>query len=161
MNRANTFRILAIALTSRGFGYAVLEGKDLLIKAGAKGIVGDRNARSLARVENMIIRFRPDVLVLYDVNAEGAYRHKRIKVLHRQVVSLAKTRKLNTKTISAAVLREVLVGVPKATKQEVAELLAKRFPDELASHLPPKRRRWESENRWMDMFDAVALAVAI
>jgi len=38
-------------------------------------------------------------------------------------------------------------------------MLAKQFPDELASRLPPKRKTWESEDSRMDIFDAVALAV--
>ena len=42
----------------------------------------------------------------------------------------------------------------------MAELLAKKFPDELASRLPPKRKPWKSEDSRMDIFDAVALAVA-
>jgi len=54
----------------------------------------------------------------------------------------------------------LLLGNPKGTKQEMAELLAKKFPDELASRLPPKRKPWKSEDKRMDIFDAVALAVA-
>jgi hypothetical protein len=46
------------------------------------------------------------------------------------------------------------------TKQEMAELLAKQFPDELASQLPLKRKTWKSEDSRMDIFDAVALVVA-
>jgi hypothetical protein len=41
----------------------------------------------------------------------------------------------------------------------MAELLAKQFPDELASRLPPKRKAWTSEDARMDIFDAVGLAV--
>jgi hypothetical protein len=52
-----------------------------------------------------------------------------------------------------------LLGNPKGTKQQMAELLVMQFPDELASRLPPKRKTWESEDGRMDIFDAVALAV--
>jgi len=39
----------------------------------------------------------------------------------------------------------------------MAERLAKQFPDDLASRLPPKRRLWENEDARMDIFDAVGL----
>jgi hypothetical protein len=41
------------------------------------------------------------------------------------------------------------------------ETLAKQFPDELASRLPPKRKIYKSEDSRMDTFDAVGLAVAL
>jgi hypothetical protein len=56
-------------------------------------------------------------------------------------------------------MRSLLLGNPKGTKQEMAEKLAKDFPDELASRLPPKRKLWKSEDSRMDIFDAIALAV--
>jgi hypothetical protein len=55
----------------------------------------------------------------------------------------------------------LLLGNPKGTKQEMAEMLAGKFPDELASRLPPKRKPWKSEDSRMDIFEAVALALAI
>jgi hypothetical protein len=47
----------------------------------------------------------------------------------------------------------------QGTKHALAEMLAGRFPEELASRLPPKRRPWMSEDYRMDIFDAVALAL--
>ncbi|MGH7993063.1 MAG: hypothetical protein ACREDQ_06080 [Limisphaerales bacterium] len=47
---------------------------------------------------------------------------------------------------------------PKGTKQALAERLALKFPVELGSRLPPKRRAWMSEDPRMDIFDAVGLA---
>lgn len=159
MDKANTSRVLAIALTARGFGYAVLEGRGSLVAYGATSITGDRNSGSLARIEKMIIRYRPDVLTLYDVNAKGIYRHRRIKELHRKVLRLAKKQRVATKTFSAIDLREAILRNSKGTKYEIAEFLARRFPEELAPRLPPKRKEWNSEDRRMDIFDAVALAM--
>jgi hypothetical protein len=42
----------------------------------------------------------------------------------------------------------------------MAELMAQRFPNDLATHLPPRRKVWENEDPRMDIFDAVGLAVA-
>ena len=73
---------------------------------------------------------------------------------------MAENQKIEVKLISGKQLRSLLLGNSKGTKQEMAEKLAKDFPDELASRLPPKRRLWMSEDSRMDIFDAVALAVA-
>ena len=48
----------------------------------------------------------------------------------------------------------------RETKHALAVLLAARFPKELQTRLPPKRRPWMSEDYRMGIFDAVALAVA-
>ncbi len=103
--------------------------------------------------------FQPSVLVLQDVNAKGCRRAPRIKALHQRVIALAKKRKCKITLLSGKKLRIALLGDAEGTKHEMAELLAQRFPVELAEKLPPKRRHWDSEDGRMDIFDAVALAV--
>lgn len=162
MDQTSQFRILSIAPSTRGFGYAVLEGQSSLVAYGCKTVTTRKrykNDSSLALIEKMIVQYRPDVLVLYDVNAKGIIRQPRIKELHRVVVGLAKRHKLKMSKISGIEVRRVLLGDPKGTKHDIAELLAKRFPDELASRLPPKRKCGHTEDRRMDIFDASALAV--
>jgi hypothetical protein len=151
-------RILAVSLSSRGFGYAVLEGNSRLIYFGKKIFNANKNIRSLAQIEKLIMRSAPDFLVLRDVNAKGTHRDARIKALHRKVIALGKKHKIKLANISGIELRTAVLGNPKGTKDEMAELLAKQFPDELASRLPPKRMFYESEDARMDIFDAVALA---
>lgn len=158
---SNQFSTLAISLSSRGFGYAVMEGNNLLICYANKAFKKDRNARSLAEVNKLISYYSPDVLVLQDVYAKGTHRAPRIKELHKKVLALAKKRKLKVVTISQKELRLTLLGREDGTKQEMAELMASRFPDELASRLPPKRKPWVSEDSRMDIFDAVGLVASL
>jgi Holliday junction resolvasome RuvABC endonuclease subunit len=158
-NQTSTqFRSLAVSLSSRGFGYAVMEGDNALIAYGKMIFNKDKNARTMVHLEKLIARNQPDILVLPDVNAKGTFRAPRIKELHRKVVALARKHKLKVVKISARELRNALLGNQEGTKQEMAELLAKQFPDQLASRLPPKRKSWQSEDNRMDIFDAVALA---
>jgi hypothetical protein len=82
-----------------------------------------------------------------------------IKTLNRQIKAVAEKRKIEVKLISGKQLRSLLLGNPKGTKQEMAEMLAMQFPDELASRLPPKRKPWKSEDARMDIFDAAGLAL--
>jgi hypothetical protein len=97
--------------------------------------------------------------VLQDVEAKGSRRAPRIKTLNRQIKGVAEKNKIEVKLISGTQMRSLLLGNPKGTKQEMAEMLAMQFPDELASRLPPKRKLWKSEDSRMDVFDAMALAV--
>ena len=154
------FRILSVSLSSRGFGYAVTEGDNALVDYGHKVFSSDKSIRTLAHVVKLIVRNVPEMLVLSDANAKGVRRAPRIRELHRNTVALARRHKLTVVKVSAKELRVALLGTEKGTKHEMAESLAARFPEELASRLPPKRRAWESEDARMDIFAAVGLAVA-
>jgi Holliday junction resolvasome RuvABC endonuclease subunit len=161
-NQTSTrFRRLAVSLSSRGFGYAVMEGDNDLIAYGKKIFSEDKNARTMTHLEKLIAFYQPDILVLHDVNAEGTYRALRIKKLHRRVFALAKKRNLKVMEVSGTDLRNTLLGNKSGTKQEMAEVVAKQFPEQLASRLPPKRKSWQSEDTRMDIFDAVALACGL
>jgi hypothetical protein len=154
------FRILAVALSARGFGFVVMEGQKTVIEYGGRVAAdGDKNAQSLTKMKKLLNFYRPGVLVLQDVEAKGSRRAPRIKTLNRQIKGVAEKHRIEVKLISGRQLRSLLLGNPKGTKQEMAEKIAKDFPDELASRLPPKRRLWMSEDGRMDIFDAMALAV--
>jgi hypothetical protein len=159
-NQPKRFRILAISISSRGFGYAVLQGDGWLVDYGKKIINKDKNARVLGHIEKLIASKQPDVLVLHDMNAKGTHRDPRIKQLHRNIITMARKLKLKVMKISPIELRRLLLSNATGTKHEMAELMAKQFPDELALRLPPKRKPWKSEDTRMDIFDAVELAVA-
>ena len=154
-------RTLAISLSSRGFGYAVMERESRIVGYGNTVVKKNKNARVRLHIERIINRYQPDVLALHNVGARGTYRHRRIKELHKQVVALAGKCKVRVVKFSNAELRNAMLGNEHGTKHEMAELLAKRFPDELASRLPAKRKDWTSEDAHMDIFDAVGLVTAL
>src|ERR1017187_9943346 len=140
------FRILAVALSARGFGFVVMEGQKTIIECGGRVADGDKNAQSLTKMKKLLNFYRPDVLVLQDVEANGSPRAPRIKTLNRQIKGVAEKQKIEVKVISGKQLRSLLLGNPQGTKQEMAEMLAMQFPDELASRLPKKRKPWNSED---------------
>ena len=155
------FRILAIALSAGGFGFVVMEGQKTIIEFGRRVADGDKNAQSLAKMKKLLNFYRPGVLVLQDVEAKGSRRYPRIKTLNRQLKREAEKHKIEVELISGKQLRTLLLGNLRGTKQEMAEMLATQFPDELASRLPTKRKPWKSEDSRMDIFDAAALAVVL
>jgi len=155
------FRVLAVALTSRGLGYAVLEGETSLIESSHTSVRnGNKNRQCFAKVKKLTAFYRPGALILQDVTAKESRRSPRIKVLHREMMRLAAKHRLTVNLISEKQLRSLLLGNASGTKHEMAEMLTKRFPEELAFRLPPNRRPWRSEDSRMDIFDAVALAAA-
>ena len=151
-------RILAIAPSTRGFGFAVHEG-DTLVDWGVKSVKGDKNAESLKKVSELINWYTPTVLVLPDTKGKGSRRSERIRVLSRKFIAMAKARKVCVATCSRKQIGVALSTDGTLNKHEIAEILAKRFPHELGSRVPPKRKPWMSEDSRMDIFGAVAIGV--
>jgi len=163
MNQINPkhFRILAIAPSTRGFGFAVLEGQEMLVDWGVKTVKGDKNAQSLKKVEEMIAHYQPGVLVLEDASAKNSRRSPRIRNLSQQIIKMAVTRKVSVKLFSRDQVMKTFFADGQGTKHALAEIIAKRFPEELGSRLPPKRKAWMSEDSRMNIFDAVALVLIL
>jgi Holliday junction resolvasome RuvABC endonuclease subunit len=151
-------RILGIAPSARGFGFCAMENQAIL-ECGKKGAKGNKNLHSLFKIEKLMKLFQPGLLVLQDVNAQGLRRSPRIKALQEQVIELAVKQKCKVVLFSGKKLRIALLGDAKGTKHEMAEMLAQKFPAELAGKVPPKRRAWDNEDGRMDIFDAVGLAI--
>ena len=125
-----------------------------------KSIKGDRNARSLIHVRERIKYYRPDVLVLEDALAADSRRLSRVRKLFGRILKTAADQKLQVEALSRKEWRHLFFTEGEGTKQEMAEILAKRFPAELGPILPPVRKLWMSEDYQMPVFDAVALGLA-
>ena len=151
-------RTLAISLSTRGFGYAVLEG-GAFVDWGAKTPEGDINAGCVKSTEALIKTFTPDVVVMHDPFAKGSKRGDRARQLTSELTTLAKNQSLKVFLFSREQIRHAFSENGEPTKQDIAEDIARRFPEELGSRLPPRRRPWESENYRMGIFDAVSLAL--
>lgn len=152
-------RILAVAPSTRGFGFAVLEGAETLVDWGVKSVNGDKNARSLVKVEELIVHYQPGVLVLEDNSAKASRHSTRIRELHQNIIAMAASRNVKVASFSREQVRRVFFAKDQGSKHALAEIIAKRFPEELGFRLPPKRRPWMSEDYRMDIFEAVSLAL--
>ena len=161
MNRthANEMRTLAVAPSTRGCGFAVLEGSGMLVHWGVKSVKGNKNVQSVSKVKDLISQFHPEGIVLEDPTRYPV-RSERIQALIAQIVVLARQIGIKVTLLPRKEIRQIFFGDGKGTKHALALMLAERFPEELASRLPPKRRPWMSEDHRMDIFDAVALCLA-
>ncbi len=83
-------RILSIDPSTRGFGFAILEGPESLIDWGAKQVKANKNQRCLMLVEDLIERYRQDVVVVEDYDDKGCRRSPRVQDLLKGIIDLAK-----------------------------------------------------------------------
>src|ERR1035438_1649219 len=153
-------RILAIAPSTRGFGYAVLEGHKQLVDWGVKSVEGNKNAGSIKKVEELIAHYNPQVMVLEDTATKGSHRSSRIQALTQRLAAVAEGRTIKVMLFSQKHIRRIFFGDWGGTKHGIAQIIAERFPEELGFLFPAKRHAWMSEDSRMDIFDAVALALA-
>lgn len=152
-------RILAIDPTTKGFGYVVFELPFRLVEWSLIHVSGDKYSGGIAALEKLLARFRPDRVVLEDVDAIGSRRQPRVRRLIDGIVTTAGDRGIAVTAIArAAVLKCFAQENGPTTKHSIAERLAKYFP-ELEAKLPRRRKPWQSENEGISVFDALALAV--
>ena len=159
MTHTKQTRLLAIAPSSRGFGFVIFEGDKELIDWGNKTVnSGDKNSQCLAKLEKLMNAYQPTMLVMQAT--KDSNRAARIKKLCRQIVARAKTRKLKVKLLSYRQVNDFFHPNAANTKYERAEFIAAQFPETLGVNLPPKRRAWTSEDGRMDIFEAAALVLS-
>ena len=160
MNRlpSKNVRVLGIAPSTRGVGFAVMEGTNTLVDWGVKTVKGDKNARSLSYVADLVTQYEPNVIALEDAWSKGTRRSSRIQDLIQEIVALAEGENIKVKRFSRKQVRSGHFTQGRGTKHDLALNLAARFPEELGFRVPRKREPWMSEDSRMDMFDAVALA---
>ncbi len=155
-----TPRILAIDPGTRHMGVAVIQGDELLYY-GVKSFKRKRPAYQLLKATRDVLLqlsrdYRPDILAY---EKTFYVQQKTSALLHVQEIEikrLGEAAKLKVIGYAPSHVRRVLCRDGRATKQAVADLLVRRFP-ELAGYR--HRRDARSEQYWLNMFDAVAVAV--
>src|SRR5947209_18657131 len=92
-------RVLAIDQTSRGFAFAVLEAPAFLVDWGER-IVPARSGGLLRKVDELLSRYEPALLVIEDLGVPGARRRKRASKEIRSIELLALKRGLTAEQMS-------------------------------------------------------------
>ena len=99
---------MAIAPTTRGFGFAVLDGNETLVDWGVRRIDGKiKNTWSLAMVKKLVARYQPGVMVLQDTLAKSSRRAPRIKALTKRIIALAAGHKVSVKLFTFEKVRRI------------------------------------------------------
>ncbi len=147
-------RILGIDPSTTGFGFAVLEGNNRLVDWGLATLYSKDDEELLVRIDTLVRQYTPTAIALEDVTG----RKKGVRNIRRlaQVRAYMEQRGIRCVLVSRADIRFALGLAEFATKHAVAERLATAF-EELACLLPPPRRPWQSEDRRMNVFDALGV----
>jgi Holliday junction resolvasome RuvABC endonuclease subunit len=148
-------RVLAVDPTSRGFGFAVLEGPATLVDWGVHETRRRGEEPILRKVKSLVRHYQPDVIVVEHCGYPGSRRRSRARATVTAILALARALGVPGREISTASVRQ-LFG--RATKDGTARAIAEHLPA-LASRLPPKRKPWMSEAERMAIFDATAFAL--
>ncbi len=154
-------RVLAIDPTSRGFGFAVLEGPTTLIDWGVRSIRStsvEKEIETVSKIADMIQHYRPHRLILEQYDCAESRRCGRVRLLLATIHNLTMWEGIKSRRISAGNVKRVFLAFGARTKQEIAEVVAQQLP-ELAPHLPKPRKPWMPEHYQMAIFDAAALAL--
>jgi hypothetical protein len=150
--------VLSIYPQSRGFAFALFESWLSPVDWGIHEARGPRkNAQILARINSLLDLHMPDVIVLQDMSNPGTRRVPRIQELNRRIAELAHLRSIAVHKYSRAHVLDHFMERGAATKQKIAEAIAKQVPA-FSLYVPPERKPWMSEDPRMGIFDAAALA---
>ena len=151
-------RVLTIDPSTRGFGFAVLEGSNRLIDWGVKETKKNKNAKSLKLMEGLVDRYQPSVIVVEDYAGKGSRRCRRVCKLIDDILELAGKSKIKVRSFSRAKVKQAFSESGASNKQQIAITIVTRFP-ELAPRLPRVRKPWMSEDYRMSIFDAVSFGL--
>jgi Holliday junction resolvasome RuvABC endonuclease subunit len=148
--------VLAIDPTSKGFGFAVVEADLFLVDYGLARVWSARLREFIDKAYSVVEKYQPVMIVLPRVDPDKKRKRARAKLS-----ALAAHLRFHHHTV-VMLPREIVLKTfrPAGTKHEIAIAIAKAFP-ELTSRLPRMRRPWMSEDESMNVFDAVALALAV
>ena len=148
--------VLALHATSRGFGYVLFEGPFAPHDWGAVTARNNKSTTCLERLEKLLDRFTPECLILEEYGRGLSQRRQRLTRLYRSMASVAATRSIDVFVYTKAQIQACFVTAGARTRHEIADTIARQF--EIFRHkLPKARKPWQSEQRGMALFSAIAL----
>ena len=104
-------RVAAIDPSHRGLGFAVLEGPSQLLDCVRQAEEGDKNAKCVAIVRELIDRYRPHVLVVENATRKSSRRCERVHKLFQTIRETA--RQKGVKVLEETTERVQRAFVPK------------------------------------------------
>lgn len=144
---------------TRGFGYVIFQGPAVAHRWGIKEIRANNNSDNILKIEELVLKYQPDVVVLDDYASGGSRRGKRIESLIEDIAELCKNKRIRVCRYSRSMVRQCFSEFSAMTKLEIAQAISKTLPD-LRPQLPGKRKIWLPEDPRMAIFDAAALVFA-
>jgi hypothetical protein len=146
---------LALDIAPKGIAFAVLEGTERLYDAGMTYISEPSKRAYVEKVEDLLLQYPPQVLVLEDTEASGFKKGLRSEYVIKRLELLALSKTLPVVKVSR---KEILSVFRTKNKYQTADAVARFFP-ELEGRLPHHRRSWENEKDRINIYEAVSFAL--
>lgn len=151
--------VLAIYPCSRGFGFVLFEGPESPFDWGVKILKEPhRNEKTLDEIKLLIDRYRPEALVIEDLDERGARRSARIRKLNRMITHLARIEFVELYRFPQSAVHTYFASVGATTKYEIAKAISTQIPA-FAHRMPRFRKAWMSQDSRQALFDAAALGL--
>jgi len=154
---AESTRLIGVSIRAHSFGFVVIENKTALdcgvrtcYRAQFDDCLGDR-------FERILRNYYPSSVII--LSARSARAHLKTMSTRNAIKNVARRNSILTAFIRPIALRCHFAQYHAATKHEIAEAVAHILP-ELAWHLPPKRKPWQTEHYSMGIFAAAAAVIA-
>jgi len=161
--------ILGIDPGTKEMGLAVIRGPELLyfgvrtLRNGTRphDVIGQAKRIVLATME----KHEPDIVAIEEPLPLPTKRAALMSVIVQELRGRAEELSLEVVEMSPLVIRQRVVGNPRATKIEVAEALVRGGFDQLRGLIPKRPTRpalglRPRDKYWLHMFDALAIARA-
>jgi hypothetical protein len=150
--------VLAVKPIHRGFGWVAFEGPFVpydwgIAEPSNKGVAG-----AVAAFEKLIERLKPETLLLEAFEHSPGDALSRALRINTAMASHAIGKGLFVEVYTRVDVQACFSAVGARTRPEIAAAVAKHL-DAFRHRLPRQRRIWESEDRRMALFAAVALVL--
>lgn len=152
---AKLVHVLGIHPTSRGFGWIVFDGPDLAVDWAAVEVSGDKNARSLLRIDAVLDQYRPRVLTFESLETKGVQRAPRVRRLLKAIVKRAVRHGIQIQPYSRAQIRQTFAASGVHTREQIAAAVADQI-EALRARWPGPRKVWLGEQHNLGLFCAAA-----
>ncbi len=151
--------MLCIHPTSRGYAFVLFDSALSPHDWGTKDVKQDvASARTITSARELLLRYRPDVLVIEDVNERGTRRTIRLKRIFNALSRVATDIQTDVVVVPRKKVRSTFAMVGALNKHEIAKVIASQI-EAFAPHLPRARKAWQAEDRRMGLFDAASRAL--
>lgn len=155
-------RILAIDPGTRHVGVAVLQGSRLIYhgvmtmphRRGLPAV--RRNTRVL--LQELLRDFRPKVLIVEENSIGGSRARSRLHAVVSETRRIGRRERLEVIATAASTVKKLVAGNGRASKEEVARAVTRRYP-ELKAYLR-QTAKWRARYHG-NMFDAVAIGFSV
>lgn len=150
--------VMALYPSSTGMGWVAFEGPLSVFDWAIFTAKWDKNRKCLRKLDKLLQRLQPQVLVLEVFDGDKRRRACRIRKLCRKMMKVAAERGVHVEIYAREEVAACFAELGASTREEIAAAIT-RLVDGFEHRLPPRRRPWMSEDPRMALFNAAALAL--